>query len=51
MMQPMDKRISIEQIYSHPWMNSALTKNTLRLNFGKIINFSKYSKVALFRLS
>ena len=46
MMQPKDKRITIEQIYEHPWMKAPLTKNALKLNFGKIINFSKFSKVS-----
>ena len=45
MISPLNERISIEQIFEHPWMKADLSKSNLKLNFGKIINFSKYSKV------
>ena len=49
---PANERITMEQIFQHPWMKAAeLSKANLRLNFGKIINFSKYSKLKTFAVS
>lgn len=46
MLVPARERISISEIYEHPWMNvSTLSKQSLKLNYGRIMSFSKYSKV------
>jgi hypothetical protein len=45
MLQPEKKRITMEEIFSHPWMMTNLGKTNLRLSFGKMMNFAKYSKV------
>lgn len=46
MLVPAKERISIAEIYEHPWMNvTEVSKQNLRLNYGRIINFSKFSKV------
>lgn len=39
------KRMSAEEIFHHPWMLKEGSKAPLKLNFGKMVNFSKYSKV------
>lgn len=42
---PMDQRLSIEDIFKHPWMNKDLPAKPLKLSFGKLMNFSKFSKI------
>ena len=44
-LQPESLRLTIDQIYQHPWMNMEESKLDFRINYSKIINFSKYSKV------
>lgn len=44
-LQPECSRLTIDQIYQHPWMNIDNGKPEYKLNFNKIANFSKYSKV------
>ena len=39
------KRLSIKDIFEHPWMKGDQQKSALKLNFGKLANFSKFSKV------
>lgn len=51
MLKPQDERISIKEIFDHPWMNTELKKAKLKLNYGKIINFAKYSKLKTFAVS
>ena len=45
----MDQRISIEDIFKHPWMNKDLPTKSLKLSFNKLITFSKFSKVYFFK--
>ncbi len=40
-----DKRLTIKQIFDHPWMSSKASNAPLKLNFGKMSNFSKFSKL------
>jgi len=42
---PDSKRIIIQDIYNDPWILKESTKNPLKLTFGKLQNFSKFSKV------
>lgn len=52
MLVPAKERISIKEIFDHPWMKQEqINKSLLKLNFGKIINFSKYSKLKTFAVS
>jgi serine/threonine protein kinase len=48
---PCEKRISIEEILKHPWMTKQLPTTTLTLDFTKMRNFSKFSKVVISPLS
>lgn len=47
-LQPEHSRLKIDQIYQHPWMNMQLQKPDAKVNFSKIINFSKFSKLKTF---
>ena len=40
-----EKRLTIKQIFEHPWMVSKANSTPLKLNFGKMSNFSKFSKL------
>ena len=52
MLVPAKNRITIDKIFQHPWVKAAeLNKANIRLNYGKIINFSKYSKLKTFAVS
>ena len=42
-----EKRISIADILKHPWMTKPLPHVDLTLDFKKMRNFSKFSKVVL----
>jgi hypothetical protein len=44
---PADKRISIKEIFEHPWMNVNLPTTTQKVSFRKMHEFSKFSKVSL----
>jgi len=50
-LQPEDKRYTIDQILKHPWMTSALCKTDLRLNFNKMKRFSIYCHLRKFAAS
>ena len=52
MLVPAKVRITIEEIFNHPWMKAdEVNKVQLKLNFGKIISFTKYSKLKTFTVS
>lgn len=51
MLQPERTRIQIDDIYKHPWLSAQLNKGGLRLNFGKMQSFSKFSKVIVYLVS
>ena len=40
------KRISAEEIFNHSWMLKEGSKAPLKVNFNKMVNFSKFSKVS-----
>ena len=43
---PADKRISIKEIFNHPWVTQKNTpKKSLKLNFKKLSKFTKFSKL------
>ena len=42
---PSDKRLTIDEILHHPWMTKPLPENKLRLDFSKMRNFAKFTKV------
>lgn len=44
---PENMRPSIEEIFEHPWLKTELPNTPLNLNFKKMIEFTKYSKVAV----
>lgn len=50
-LQPADKRISIKEIFEHPWMNVNLPTTSLKLSFRKMHEFSKFSKVTSHQFS
>jgi serine/threonine protein kinase len=45
MLVPADKRISMQAIFEHPWMSSALPATNLKVSFRRLHEFSKFSKV------
>lgn len=40
-LQPEDKRYTIDQILHHPWMNASLNRIDLKLNFNRMKKFSR----------
>lgn len=42
---PADKRISVDDILTHPWMTKQLSSSSLHLDFKKLKNFSNFSKL------
>lgn len=50
-LQPEDKRYTIDQILKHPWMNSSLSRSDLKVNFNKLKRFSKYCQLRKFAVS
>lgn len=51
LLNPEDTRISIREVLSHPWMTMQLEDRRLNINFEKIRNYSKFSKVVARLLS
>ena len=47
MLQPEDKRITLEQIYQHPWIKAEIPSTPLKLNFKRLKDFVKYNKVQI----
>lgn len=43
---PEDNRITIDGIFAHPWMKEDIERKPLKLNFRKMVNYTKYSKVS-----
>ena len=44
-LQPREKRIKIEEIFSHPWMKINPKSTPLSIDFSNLIKFSKFSKL------
>jgi hypothetical protein len=45
MLRPADQRISLQGVFDHPWMSSALPATSLKVSFRRLHEFSKFSKV------
>lgn len=45
MLVPDSQRITIEEIFEHPWMRIELDTKPLKLKFNRLQNYSKFSKV------
>jgi hypothetical protein len=45
MLFPAEKRITIQEIFKHPWMSGEVSSTTLKISFRKMHEFSKFSKV------
>ena len=39
------ERLTLKQLFEHPWMTEQLNKDPLKVNFAKMCNFTKFSKV------
>lgn len=39
-------RIMLPEIYHHPWIRAEIGDRLIKVNYGKMISFSKYSKVS-----
>ena len=50
-LNPAEQRISLKDIITHPWMSIKLSDKKLNINFEKIRNYSKFSKVKSFIFS
>lgn len=50
-LQPEDKRYTLDQILQHPWMSTSLSRNNLKVNFDKMRKFSKYCQLKKFAVS
>jgi len=44
---PAEKRMTVDQIFNHPWMLKELSSKPLKVSFSKVQNFSKFSKVLI----
>jgi hypothetical protein len=44
-LKPADKRITLEEIFAHPWMNHDIPTSSLKVSFRKMHEYSKFSKV------
>jgi hypothetical protein len=42
---PESKRISVVDIFNDPWIQKESNKGPLKINFNKLVAFSKFSKV------
>lgn len=46
-LMPADKRITLEEIFKHPWMAKEVSSTALKVSFRKMHEYSKFSKVFL----
>lgn len=44
-LRPAKERITIDEIYKHPWMNVKLNKIPISIDFKIMASFSKFSKI------
>lgn len=42
---PAEKRMTVDQIFNHPWMLKELSNKPLKVSFSKVQGFAKFSKV------
>ena len=45
MLKPAEERITVDQIFQHPWMTVKSNKNPLKVDFKLMASFSKFSKI------
>lgn len=45
MLTSADKRITIEQIFKHPWMKITPKKTKMTIDFSAMVRFSKFSRL------
>lgn len=45
LLMPEKSRITIQEVFEHPWMKVNLSMDPLQVNFKKLLEFRKYSKV------
>ena len=45
MLKPAEERITIDQIYQHPWMTVKAKKSPIKVDFKAMASFSKFSKI------
>lgn len=45
MLTPVNKRITIEQIFHHPWMRITPKKTKMTIDFTLIARYSKFSRL------
>ena len=50
-LQPADKRITLEGIFAHPWMSKDVSNVGIKVSFRKMHEYSKFSKVTPIKLS
>lgn len=46
-LKPADKRLTLEEIFAHPWMNKEIPNTALKVSFRKMHEYSKFSKVII----
>ena len=45
MLAPVEKRIKIDQIFTHPWMRVESKRTKLNIEYSSMISYSKFSKL------
>jgi hypothetical protein len=45
LLMPADKRITLNQVFEHPWMTIKVNKAPISIDFKAMANFSKFSKI------
>lgn len=45
MLAPVDKRITMEQIFSHPWMKITPKKTKMQIDYSCMVKYTKFSKL------
>lgn len=51
LLMPEKSRITIQEVFEHPWMKVDLSIDPLQVNFKKLLEFRKYSKVIVCKVS
>ncbi len=45
MLAPVEKRITIQDIFKHPWMKVSPKKTKMSIDFSSMVCYSKFSKL------
>lgn len=51
LLMPEDQRISLKEVFEHPWMSVPLPATTLKVSFRRLHEYSKFNKVQPFSIS